>query len=383
MTAEFINDEASLAAFCDAIADSDWLTVDTEFLREKTYYPQLCLIQVANASHVACIDPIAIKDLSPLLTILYRPDITLVFHAARQDLELLYLLEGCLPSHVFDTQLAATALGYGDQIGYGNLVKQCLGVELEKAHSRADWSKRPLTDEQIAYAADDVIYLRDIYQLLLTQLQQKNRLHWLQSDIDTLCNTTTYEPILSDIWKKIKGSGRLKGIALVVLQQLAIWREQRAIDSNRPRRWILKDEVMLDLAKLMPTSKDKLSHIRGLEANTIDRFGSQLLAIVADAKTIPKSEWPTIKKPTILTPQQDAVVDSMMALLRHFCHEQAITPAAVASRKDIERVVSGETDIDLLTGWRDEVVGHHLRAFLAGELTLSATNKKLTIIQQG
>ena len=192
MTAEFINDEAGLAAFCDAIADSDWLTVDTEFLREKTYYPQLCLIQVASASHVACIDPIAIKDLSSLLAILYRPDITLVFHAARQDLELLYLLEGRLPSHVFDTQLAATALGYGDQIGYGNLVKQCLGVELEKAHSRADWSKRPLTDEQIAYAADDVIYLLDVFHLLLTQLQQKNRLHWLQNDIDTLCNTTTY-----------------------------------------------------------------------------------------------------------------------------------------------------------------------------------------------
>ncbi len=383
MTVQFIDDTSALTTFCDAIADSPWLAVDTEFLREKTYYPQLCLIQVATADHIACIDPIALEDLNPLIDIFYRPDVTLVFHAARQDLELLYLLTGKLPANLFDTQIAASVLGYGDQIGYGNLVKQSLDVELEKAHSRTDWSQRPLDAGQIDYAADDVRYLRDVYHLLLKQLNEKQRLSWLQEDFNTLSNTDTYEPSLNDIWKKIKGAGRLKGPALVILQQLAIWREQRALKTNRPRRWILKDEVLLDLARLSPSATNKLTQIRGLEPGTIERHGQHLLDVIAKAKTIDRALWPTIKKPTLLTPQQDAIVDAMMALLRQFCHEQDIAPSAVASRKDIERVVSGDDSVSLLQGWRNELIGHQLRAFLDGKLTITASHQRLNIEQQG
>ncbi|MFW5447659.1 MAG: ribonuclease D, partial [Methylophagaceae bacterium] len=173
MTVQYIDTEADLIQFCQQIANSTWITVDTEFLREKTYYPQLCLIQVANDDHIACIDPLAISNLEPLLELIYNPEVTVVFHAARQDLELFYLLRDTPPSNVFDTQIAATVLGYGDQVGYGNLVKQCINVDLDKAHSRTDWTKRPLDPAQITYAADDVRYLRDVYKLLTQQLADK------------------------------------------------------------------------------------------------------------------------------------------------------------------------------------------------------------------
>ena len=383
MTVQFIDTEADLITFCQRIADTKWMTVDTEFLRERTYYSQLCLIQVGTADEIACIDPLVIDDLEPLLDLIYNPGITAIFHAARQDLELFYTLRGALPSNVFDTQIAATVLGYGDQIGYGNLVKQCINVELDKAHSRTDWSKRPLDAGQIEYAADDVRYLRDVYHLLVTELEDKNRRHWLDDDFDYLTNVSTYEPNPVTIWKKIKGAGRLKGVQLAILQKLAEWRETRAINSNRPRRWILKDEVMLDLAKLAPESTQKLGVIRGLESGTIDRHGKTIIEHIAAAKSIPKEDWPTVKKPLFLTTQQDATVDAMMALLRKFCDEQAIAPTAVASRKDIERVVSGDPDVSLLHGWRHEIVGHHLQAFLAGKLAITVDQSQLNTEKQG
>lgn len=377
MTVQYIDTEQNLAQFCQQIANSCWLTVDTEFLREKTYYPQLCLIQVANDDHIACIDPLTISNLDPLLDILYNPEITIVFHAARQDLELFYLLRDELPSNVFDSQLAATVLGYGDQIGYGNLVKQCINIDLDKAHSRTDWTKRPLDPAQITYAADDVRYLRDVYKLLTQQLADKNRSHWLEDDFASLTNIDTYKSDPDNIWRKVKGFGRLKGVQLAILKQLAAWREQRAIKSNRPRRWILKDDVLLDLAKLAPESIDNFSMIRGLEGNTISRYGNALLAEIKQAKSTPKEQWPVLKKTQALSQQQNALVDALMALVRKFCDEQSIAPVAVASRKEIERMVGGEIDLPILQGWRNEIVGHHLKDFLDGKLTLKADSSQL------
>lgn len=377
MTVEFITQQTDLAVFCQKIADTTWMAVDTEFLREKTYYPQLCLIQVATEEHIACIDPLILEDLTPILDLMYSPNITVVFHAARQDLELFYLLRGALPSPIFDTQIAATVLGYGEQIGYGNLVKQCLNVDLDKAHSRTDWTKRPLDPAQIAYAADDVRYLRDVYKLLTQQLQEKNRIYWLEDDFATLTKLETYQADPDNIWRKIKGAGRLKGLQLAILQKLGAWREHRALKSNRPRRWILKDDVLIDLAKISPDSADKFSLIRGLEARTIERHGQEFLDIIKHAKTLTKEQWPTVKKSQPLTTQQDAIVDALLALLRKTCAEQAISPVAVAVRKDIERLVKGETDIPILQGWRYEIVGQHLQAFINGKLSITADTTQL------
>ncbi|MDH5357839.1 MAG: ribonuclease D [Gammaproteobacteria bacterium] len=383
MTVNFINNEAELISFCQQISDTIWMTVDTEFLREKTYYPQLCLIQVATEDHIACIDPLALSDLTPILDLIYSPEITVIFHAARQDLELLYLLRNSLPTNVFDTQIAATVLGYGDQIGYGNLVKQCLDVDLDKAHSRTDWTQRPLDPAQIEYAADDVRYLRDVYKLLLQQLEQKNRSHWLHEDFANLVDLNSYRIEPETMWRKIKGAGRLKGVQLATLQRLAAWREYRAVKSNRPRRWILKDDVLIDLARLAPDSIEKFSMIRGLESGTIDRHGKALLDEIKQAKALPKEQWPTFKKTQPLTNQQDAIVDALMALLRKYCDDQAIAPVAVASRKDIERMVAGETDLPLQQGWRNEIVGHHLQAFLGGKLAITADTTTLYTQEKG
>jgi len=377
MTIQFIDTPDALNTFCQQIADATWMTVDTEFLREKTYSPQLCLIQVATDDHIACIDPLTITNLDPILDLIYSPDITVVFHAARQDLELLYLIRGSLPSHVFDTQVAATVLGYGDQIGYGNLVKQCIDVDLDKAHSRTDWTKRPLDPAQIDYAADDVRYLRDVYKLLTQQLEDKNRTHWLDEDFAILTSSDTYKSDPDNIWRKVKGFGRLKGLQLAILQRLAAWREHRAIKSNRPRRWILKDDILLDLSKLGPESLDKLSMIRGLEANIISRYGEALLAEIKQAKTVDKAQWPVLKKTKPLSQQQNAIVDALMALVRKYCDEQSIAPVAVASRKEIERMVAGEIDLPILQGWRNEIVGHHLKDFLDGKLTITANSIQL------
>ncbi|MCX4190364.1 ribonuclease D [Methylophaga sp. OBS3] len=378
MTVLYIDNASDLDNFCEQIKQSDWLAIDTEFLREKTYFPQLCLIQIANDDVIACVDPIAIEDLTPLMDILYQPGMTLVFHAARQDLELLQMLRGELPQQIFDTQLAATVLGIGDQIGYGNLVKHCLDVDLDKAHSRTDWTQRPLSNEQLDYAADDVRYLRTLYHQMSAQLDEQERRPWLNDDFASLSDPKTYTADPEAIWRKIRGAGKLKASQLVVLQQLAAWREQRAIDRNRPRRWILKDDVMLDLARFAPDSKNQLAKIRGLEPRDIERNGSDIIEVISRAQEIPEAQWPKLIKPVPLTNQQEALLDALMALLRKYCDEESITPVAVATRKDIEHLVRGERDISLLKGWRKKIVGQKLLDFLHGELAITADSQQLS-----
>lgn len=304
MTVLFVDNTSDLLTLCEQLSSSSWIAVDTEFLREKTYYPKLCLIQVATDDVIACVDPLAVENINPLLDVLYQPDMTLVFHAARQDLELLFLLRNTLPPNIFDTQIAATVLGYGEQIGYGNLVKTCLDVDLDKAHSRTDWCQRPLTDAQLEYAADDVRHLRTLYHLLQQQLDEKQRSHWLQEDFSALSQIETYQPALNDIWRKIKGAGRLKPAQLATLRQLASWREHLAINKDKPRRWVIKDEVMLDLARFAPESENKLIQIRGFENRDMERYGKDILAQIKLARQIPKNEWPVINKPEPLTNQQ-------------------------------------------------------------------------------
>ncbi|WP_438970209.1 ribonuclease D [Methylophaga sp.] len=378
MTIQFIDSNDSLKDLCEQLAGSTWLAVDTEFHREKTYYPQLCLIQIANDDVIACVDPLKINDLSPLLELFYRSDMTLVFHAARQDLELLFMLRDALPQQIFDTQLAATVLGYGDQIGYGNLVKQCLNVDLDKAHARTDWRQRPLSDDQIDYAADDVRYLRELYHQLKQKLIDTNRISWLKEDFSALSATATYQIDPDNSWLRIKGAGRLKSSQLAVLQQLGAWREERAVKQNLPRRWILKDDVMLDLARFAPSSLDAMKKIRGLESRDIDRHGQAVLKAIESGKALPQEQWPVMKRPEPLTNQQDALVDTLMGLLRKLCDEQTITPAAVATRKDIEALVRGH-DSPIKQGWRYEIVGQNLQKFLDGELKLSASQQQLEI----
>lgn len=379
MSQSYIENHADLVALCNELRNSSWFAIDTEFMREKSYYPQLCLIQVATEQVVACIDPQAIDDLGPLLDLLYDPAITKVFHAARQDLEIFHVMRGTPPAPVFDTQLGATLLGHGDQIGYGALVKETLGVELEKAHSRADWSLRPLTEEQLHYAADDVRYLVKVYLHQRAELEENGRLAWLQEDFATLCDPRTYENPPQDAWQRIKGVQLLKGAQLAVLQSIAAWREELAQQSNRPRRWILKDEIVFDIARHMPDSRDKLARIRGLEKGVLDRYGKLWLELVAAARALPKEQWPHLHIPVRLTPEQDALVDAMMALLRLRSLQHKVSPATLGSRRELERLLQGDADCPLLHGWRAQLVGHDLQGLLRGETALRVVDGKLGV----
>lgn len=373
----FVDTPEGLAVLCTQLRGQTALAVDTEFLREKTYYAQLCLIQIAGEDVIACVDPLALTDLGPLLDILYDTSVTKVMHSARQDLEIFFDLRGALPRPLFDTQIAATLLGYGDQLGYAALVKDFEGVELDKAHTRTDWSKRPLDEEQVHYAADDVRYLLSIYRKQRARLEAGGRLGWLQKDFDEITDPVLYAPPEDTLWKRVRGTQKLSSRQLAVLRALAAWREQQARRANRPRRWILKDEVMVDLARRGPVTREEMEKIRDLEAKTLQRHGDALLAVMEEAKQVPESQWPSRPEYRRLEPIQEGVVDLLMALVRTRGVEKEVSPALLASRGELESLVAGDRDCTVLHGWRSEVVGAELLAVLNGEAALRVADGRL------
>lgn len=375
MQETFVDTPAALAELCEALSGSEWLALDTEFIREKTYYPKLCLLQVCNGEVAACIDPLALNDLSPLLDIVYDGSVLKVLHAARQDLEIFLHDYNRLPMPVFDTQPAAALLGHGDQIGYANLVKQMLDVDLPKDQSRTDWSQRPLDDQQQRYALDDVIYLGQLYLHMRGHLFDRERLQWLAADFATLADPQTYYPNPDDMWQRTKGRQALRGRQLAVLQRLASWRETRARERDLPRKWILKDDVLIELCRRMPRDAAGLSKIRGLEPGQIRREGDNLIRMITEAAAIPREQWPTDKsRPKPLLPQQEALVDLLNAALRLIADQHQLSPMAIASRKEIEKLVRGDSDSVLNEGWRSSLAGDTLRGIIAGEYALTVAD---------
>ncbi|KAF0191513.1 MAG: ribonuclease D [Gammaproteobacteria bacterium] len=368
-SSEYIATPEQLAAACRRISTCAWLAIDTEFIREKTYFPQLCLIQVGTPEAVFCIDPLALASLGPLLEVFYDTRITKVFHAARQDLEIFYHLTGDLPRPVFDTQLAAMLLGYPDQAGYATLVTEVLGVTLDKAYSRTDWARRPLPDDQLQYAADDVRYLVPLYQHLHRELAARGRLAWLDDDFAKLTDTATYRNEPADAWQRIRGADRLQPKSLAVLEALAAWRETAAVVQDRPRGWILRDEVLIDLARLMPGSMAELEQIRGLRRENLQRDSNTLLDLIRSAKSRAAPATP-VAAAARLTADQQALADVLMAVVRLRGARESLSPATLASRKDIEQLLLDSGESRVLQGWRKSVVGNELLAFLHGERRL-------------
>jgi len=376
---QYIDTPDALRLFSEQISGADWIALDTEFLREKTYYPKLCLIQIATTEVVACIDPIALDDLSPLLDVIFDARITKVMHAARQDLEILFNIQGSVPVPVFDTQIAALLLGYPDQIGYGNLVKETLGVSLEKKHTRADWSLRPLSQDQVQYAADDVVYLVDVYKHLLEKLNSLQRLEWLNGDFERLTSTDLYKNDPDKAWFKVKGGKRLKGTSLSVLQAFAAWREKTAQKKNIPKGWLMRDDVLIDLARLQPDSIPSLGTIRGIGEGLVKRNGDYLLGLVEDAKKKQPQQLADRELRQRLSPSQDALVDVMMAVVRISAENNSLNPAVLATRKHLEKLLVGETDSSLMQGWRKKLIGDQLQALLNGDLDLAVKNGELVL----
>ncbi|HSH29998.1 MAG TPA: ribonuclease D [Thiohalobacter sp.] len=364
----FIDQPAALSAACREMRRHDWLALDTEFIREKTFYPKLCLIQVATPElQLFCIDPLAALDIAPLLDVFYDPGITKVLHAARQDLEIFHQLRGRLPGPVFDTQLAAPLLGLAEQMGYAGLVRERLGVELPKGHSRTDWAQRPLSEAQLGYAADDVNYLAQLYPPLHDELAAKGRLEWLAPDFQTLLEPATYIVQPEAAWLRIKEASRLKGASLAVLQDLAAWREERARREDKPRKWILPDDALATLARLKPERKVELERVRGLNPGLIRLHGDDLIQRVQAARGREPQPLPAFTRRPPLTAAEEAALDLLQGALRLIADTNDLNPAVLGGRKELERLLRGHDDCALLQGWRRRLAGDTLQAVLAGE----------------
>ena len=358
----FIDKEDEAAALAADWAGAPRLAVDTEFVRESTYRARLCLLQISNGERIACIDTLALGGPGPFTGLLLDPGVLKVFHAARQDLEVLNDHLERVPGPIWDTQVAAAMLGHPDQVGYTQLTGAELGVTLPKDHARTDWSRRPLSAEQLHYAAADVEWLLPLADRLGDALQQRSRLDWAEAESAALCDPALYAFDDTGAWRRVKGISRLDAPALGRLAALAAWREREARDRNRPRRWILKDEDLVTLAERNPADRESLAQETRLPAASLQRLGGTLLDVLRGAAA---AEPPAMTNARRLEPAQERQVKQLLARLREIAASAQVSAPMLATRKDVEGLVRGRRDLPLLQGWRRALAGDELLGMLA------------------
>ena len=367
MEIEIISEPAKLKAFCVHAATQEWLSVDTEFMREDSFYPKLCLVQVATQIRIACIDALALDDLSALYELLGSKALTKVFHAARQDLEILYLLSNTVPAPVFDTQVAASALGYGHQVSYAYLVLKMCGVQLDKSLSRKIWTRRPLPDRAIRYAANDVRYLSPIYKSLRLELAEKDRTHWVDNECQRLCHARQYKPDPDNSWKSVKGARKLLPVQLVVLKALASWRDRTAMTRDRPRQWIMRDEALCELAVKQPASVSSLMEIKTLTRKQRDRYAHSLLGCVEAARQTPEKDWPLSLRHLVLSRSQRKNLKLASQFVQERAKQLHVQPDFLASRAMLVKLINGLEAPHAVLGWRHNLIGKELEQILGEE----------------
>lgn len=363
MTPEFVDTAAQLEQHISRWRSAEFLAIDTEFVREQTYYPQLCLIQISAGDTQVCIDPLAIPDLQALLDLLLDPGTSSVFHAASQDLEIFVRMAGRSPEPLFDTQIAASLLGYGDQLGYAGLVNKMCGVSLDKSLSRTNWARRPLTGNELAYAADDVRYLAEIYPRLRDELERRGRLQWQIEDCTAMAQPQRYQMRPELEYRRLKGLVRMPAKAQHVAARIAAWREVLAEQRDRPRRWILPDEAVYAMAERQPSSRAQLADLKVLPAKTVEKYGDTLVAVIAEAMEI---DAPALFNEQRADDDAKLLLKRVLEQARAIAKELDIPPSLLAPRADIEALADqGEAaDIALLRGWRREVAGDALLKLL-------------------
>jgi len=359
---ELITDSDALQSFCDSISRCRWIAIDTEFQRERTWFPKLCLLQVATAETTACIDPLAIEDIGPILDIIYDPNVAKILHSARQDLEVFHTLRQELPGPIFDTQIAAALLGFGAQTGYAALVRELLGVELDKAHTRSDWERRPLSPAQLKYAAEDVSWLARIYPVLLDRLTASGRLEWLHEEAVALTDKTAYDMDPAFAWQRIRGAQRLAGPSFSVLCALAEWRDRTAKSENLPRNWLLRDAALLAIASNPPRDKGDLENVADLHPSTLRRHGNNIIPLVKEAL---QNQAPAQNNQAPPTPEQKQLIGSLQKKLHDIAERENIDTTLIAPRKELVRLVMGEDDLSIMRGWRYQVAGRQLESMLS------------------
>jgi ribonuclease D len=372
----------ALAALCERLRGERFVTVDTEFMRERTYWPELCVVQLAGASEVAVVDAEAPGlDLAPLGALLADPAVLKVFHAARQDIEIFVLKFDAVPTPLFDTQVAAMVAGFGDQVGYDALVAALTGGQIDKAHRFSDWSARPLSAAQVEYAAGDVTHLRGVYERLSERLQREGRLEWVTEEMAILADPATYRPNPETAWERLRARSNNRRF-LGVLRAVAAWRETEAQRLNIPRPRLLKDESLLEIAATAPQTADALARVRGVGRGFAEgRAAAGLFAAIAGAQALPDSALPPAPAVREGSRPSAALVALLKVLLAAKCEEHAVAPKLLASSEDIDRLASEEApDIQALRGWRHTVFGADAQALKAGRIALGVAGRRIRLL---
>jgi ribonuclease D len=374
---ETITSTAALAAFCSRAEAFEFATVDTEFLRETTYWPKLCLLQVATPEEAVLVDPLAGDlDLTPFFALLADEHVTKVFHAARQDIEIFVKLTGRVPVNLFDTQIAASVCGFGDSVSYDSLVRSVTGVELDKSSRFTDWSARPLTEKQQAYALADVTHLRDVYQKLRAQLDQTHRWSWVEDELETLHSIGTYVVQPAQAWERVRMKlNRPRDLA--ALKALAAWREARAQGNDQPRSRILKDDALAELVVQRPLTPDAFDKLRAVPRG----FGrsaaaGEIIAILKDVEALPKSALPPMPERYRGPSPKGAVGDLIRVLLKSVSEQNGVAPRIIATSDEVDALVlDDEADVPALKGWRRKIFGDKALAIKHGKMGLAATRR--------
>jgi ribonuclease D len=372
----------ALAELCERLRRERFVTVDTEFMRERTYWPELCVVQLAGDDDVAVVDAEAEGiDLAPLGALLADQAVMKVFHAARQDIEIFVLKFGDVPRPLFDTQVAAMVAGFGDQAGYDALVSALAGGSIDKAHRFSDWSARPLSAAQIAYAAADVTWLRSVYENLLARLEREGRMGWVTEEMAVLSNPATYRADPETMWERLRPrSSNRRYLGLV--RAIAAWREREAQRVNIPRQRLLKDEAVLEIAATAPDSAEALSRGRGISRGFAEgRTGLSLLAAIATAAALPEEALPQVPRSRDGPRPSPALVSLLKVLLAAKCEQHNVAPKLLASSEDIDRLATEDApDIQALQGWRHTVYGADAMALKAGRIALGVDGRRIRIL---
>ncbi len=373
---------AELQALCARLSTAGFITVDTEFMRERTYWAQLCLIQIAGPDEATAIDPLAEDmDLTPLFDLLANPDVLKVFHAARQDIEIFYHLSGKIPTPLFDTQVAAMVCGFGDSVGYETLASRLAGARIDKSSRFSDWSNRPLTERQLAYALADVTHLRVVYDKLSRRMARTGRAHWLAEEMAVLTNPATYQVAPEDAWQRLKvrnANPRFRAL----LREVAAWREREAQARDVPRGRVLRDEALIEIAAQAPTNPTELGRLRGIGRGFADgRQGEEVLAAVARAKALPDDALPPSSRepdpPSGLAP----LVDLLRVLLKMKSEQHNVANRLIASASDLDAIAADDdAPVPALSGWRREVFGADALDLKHGRLALAVSGTRLRLL---
>ncbi|MCD2181217.1 ribonuclease D [Rhizobium sp. GN54] len=379
-----IETTAALAEACALLAKSDYLTIDTEFLRETTFWPELCLIQMAGPETAVIVDPMAKGiDLAPFFALMADSSVVKVFHAARQDLEIIYNLGKLIPHPIFDTQVAAMVCGFGDSVSYDQLVQKTKGVQIDKSSRFTDWSRRPLTDKQLEYALADVTHLRDVYQFLKARLEQDDRSLWVAEEMAVLEAPGTYDIHPDDAWRRLKMRVK-KPMELLVLQKVAAWREREARGRNVPRSRIIKDDTIYEIAQQQPADAEALGRLRTIPKGwERSQSGSALLEAIRDALDTPKTDLPRLPRQPHVPEGAAAASEMLKVLLKLVSEKQGVAAKIIANSDDLEKIaIDGEdAEVPALHGWRRELFGNVALDLIGGKVGLRFVNKKIEAVE--